>query len=118
MAELVESGAAFSWMARADEHTRRVAGKFNGPLAEELLRGAGCAGASCPDIMRDGYPMVGLLPKSRSGTPAEFPPAPSLADFRADARRRNTALTATLKSDADPTEICQALLGARLRQVG
>ena len=52
--EMWRSGLCEKWFEGCDAATRRVAGRFNGPLMYALLSAAGYEDAACTDLMRHG----------------------------------------------------------------
>ena len=62
--KLIDDGLVSKWFAGTDELTRRVSGKFNGPLAEELAKQTCYIDKDCIQMFRDGAPVTGALPES------------------------------------------------------
>jgi len=62
--KLINDGLVSKWFDGTDELTRRVSGKFNGPLAEELAKQSGYIDKDCIQMFRDGAPVTGALPES------------------------------------------------------
>ena len=51
------------WLSRADPQTRKICSTVNGPLLEMLAQSIGYRDASCIDLLRDGAPIIGRLPR-------------------------------------------------------
>ena len=57
------AGLCEEWLSRADPQTRKICSTVNGPLLEMLAQSIGYRDASCIDLLRNGAPIIGRLPR-------------------------------------------------------
>ena len=98
---LINDGLVSKWFDGTDELTRRVSGKFNGPLAEELAKQNGYIDKDCIQMFRDGAPVAGALPESGLLEKAQPPKkdAMPLETLLAKAEAKNKELLSRLKPE-------------------
>lgn len=99
--KLINDGLVSKWFEGTDELTRRVSGKFNGPLAEELAKQTGYIDEDCIQMFREGAPVTGALPESgllEKAQPQKKEAMP-LETLLAKAEAKNKELLSKLKPE-------------------
>lgn len=87
-----DSGRAARWLEGADAVTREVKKTVCGPLLAELAQETDCQDAACVETLRQGAPVLGVLPAATGTVPAESPEAGSHEELQATCGRKNAQL--------------------------
>ena len=58
----IDTGLAAAWFGDADSQIKKVSQEVNGPLLELLLKVSNHVDMQCPELFRQGAPLLGKLP--------------------------------------------------------
>ena len=101
----IDTGLAAAWFGDADSQIKKVSQEVNGPLLELLLKVSNHVDMQCPELFRQGAPLLGKLPMSGIGRPEQSKPHESVEKLYATAEEGNLKIAGKLKQDEHSGEL-------------
>ena len=106
----IASAEAAAWFGNTDSQIKNVSKEVNGPLLQLLLKASKHVDMQCPEMFRQGAPLLGQLPLSGVGRPEQSKPHESIQELRASAEVGNLKIAAKLKPDLHSGELLSQTL--------
>lgn len=109
---LKADGSAARWLQGCDPTTRRILADVNGPLLARLAAKSGFGDCAAVDMLREGAPLVGVLPCSGNGAAITTDGKCTTAHLWADLRSHNASMLARLRDDGWGETLLQQASGS------